>query len=164
MPLRNILIFSAGTIAGAAVMFIVLTPDVPPAPQETTKIEVNVFQLTPKDQWLEKVRFQIIPLDGVDSRHKYAVLVLTPPPGGIHVQNTSSAVLDLAPATKIFTEDNSPGIHDFPGGVQPIQIESSDFGANGDEVVVKFIDELIRTDKSYYQPSQHLWIGSAPNQ
>lgn len=165
MPFPKTLCFILGVLVGVAGFFWVATGGIaPPAPQHITSIDVGIAQLKPEDRWLEKVRFQIVPLDGVLSLHKYAILLMTPPPGGIpNSPSGSSAGLDLTASTAYWTTVETPGrTYSFPEGIQPVGIERGDFGPNGDQVAVKFIDELVRTDKSYYQPSQHLLIGSSP--
>ena len=165
MPFPKTLCFILGVLVGVAGFFWVATGGIaPPQPQDTTRIDVGIAQLKPEDRWLEKVRFQIVPLDGVLSLHKYAILLITPPPGGIpRFPSGSLADLDLTASTAYWTTVEIPGrTYSYPEGIQPIQIERNDFGVNGDQVVVKFIDELIPADKHYYQPTQHLLIGSSP--
>jgi hypothetical protein len=160
----KILYFGSGALIAAVVFFwIAIGGIAPPAPQETTRIEVNIARLKPEDQWLEKVHFQIIPLDGVRSLSGYAILLATPPPSGVHPAAYVKATLDLTASKDFWTTVEVPGrTYSFPEGIQPIGIESTDFGHNGDQSVVKFIDEEVRFDKSYYRSSQPLFIGSSP--
>jgi hypothetical protein len=151
MPFPKTLYFILGVLVGVVGFFWVAIGGIaPPEPQDVISMDVSIAQLKPEDRWLEKVRFQVIPLDGVLSFHKYAILLMTPPPGGIpNSPSGSLAGLDLTSSAD-------------PGGIQPIGIKRGDFGPNGDQVAVKFIDELVRPDKYCYHPTQHLLIGSSP--
>jgi hypothetical protein len=158
MLVRRIFICLIITIAGWVIISPWLLDIAPPAPQKTTRIEVGIAQLKPEDQWLQKVHFQVIPLDGVKSAHKYAILLLTPPAEGVHSAAGSIASLDLTASTAFWTAAaHTPGSHSFPEGIQPTQIGRNDFGPNGDQVVVKFFDGY------QYNSSQRLLIGSSPD-
>jgi len=161
------LCFISGVLIATAVFFWIASGAlVPPASQETSRIDVSITELKPADRWLERVRFQIIPLDGVRSFSGYAILLMTPPPGGVHPPPNSKATLDLTASKAYWSTVEAPGrTYSFPEGIQPIGIESGDFGVNGDQPALKFIDEEARFDRSnYYNSSQPLWIGSSPFQ
>ena len=110
-------------------------------------MEVLVNQLKPADQWLKNVHFQVIPLEGVKSLSNYAILLMTPPAGGVHAPADRECILDLVSAGN--------------AGIQPIIIEPTDFGAKGDRPVIKFIDEQFRPNRAdSYHVGQKLSIGS----
>jgi hypothetical protein len=165
MPFPKTLCFVFGVLVGVAGFFWSMLGGIaPPSPQETSRIEVGIAKLKPEDQWLEKVHFQIVPLNGVRSLSGYAILLMTPPPGGVHPPTASGTTLDLTASTAFWTTIQTSGSYSFPEGIQPIGIGGGDFGANGDQPVLKFIDEEFRTDRSsYYHQGQRLMIGSDPN-
>jgi hypothetical protein len=163
MVFPKLLSFALGVLVGVAGCFWVMLGGIaPPSPQETARIDVSIATLKPEDQWLQKVHFQIIPLEGVKSLNGYAMLLMTPPPGGVHPSPNSTTSLDLTASAAYWTTVETSGrSYSYPEGIQPIGIESEDFGPNGDQPVLKFIDEEARTDRSsYYHQGQHLMIGS----
>jgi hypothetical protein len=148
VPFAKTYSFALGVFVGIAGFFwVAIGGFTSPVSQETARIEVLTAHLKPKDQWLEKVHFQLIPLDGVRSAHGYAILLMTPPPGGLSAGTNATTRLELT------TQRD---------GGQPIEIESMDFGPNGDQPAIKFIDEMFRPNaNNYYHQTQHLWIGSS---
>jgi hypothetical protein len=99
---------------------------VPPADQETSRIEVSLGNLKPENQWLEKAHFQVVPLVGVKSPHDYFMILVTPPSGGVQVTLFSDVWLYLT----------SSG----DSTVQPFELNKADFGPNGDQPALKFIE------------------------
>jgi hypothetical protein len=80
----------------------------------------------------------------------------------VHPPPNSTTSLDLT-ASKAYwkTVETTGRVYSFPEGIQPIGIDGADFGPNGDQPVLKFIDEEFKTDRSsYYHQGQHLMIGS----
>src|ERR1700677_1034997 len=65
---------------------------VPPAPQDTARMEVSIAKLDPDDQWLQKVHFQVVPLGDVRSVYQYFIILMTPPGGGVQAPANASAV------------------------------------------------------------------------
>lgn len=163
--MRLLIGFVLGALVGVSGFFWEMLGGIAPPPsQETARIEVGIATLKPADQWLERVHFQVIPLDGVKSLNGYAILLMTPPPGGVHPISGSDTTLDLTASKAYWTTVESPGrTYSFPEGIQPITIGGQDFGPRGDQPVLKFIDEEFRTDRSsYYHLGEPLLIGSSP--
>ena len=163
MPFPKVLSFVFGVLVGVGGFFWAMLGGIaPPSPQDVAQIDVSIAKLKPEDQWLENVHFQIIPLEGVKSLNGYAILLMTPPPEGVHPAAGSQATLDLTASAAFWTTVETAGhTYSYPEGIQPVVIEGEDFGTKGDQPVLKFIDEEFRTDRSsYYHQGQRLMIGS----
>jgi hypothetical protein len=119
---------------------------VPPAPQDTTRMEVSISKLAPDDQWLQKVHFQVVPLSDVRSVYQYYLILMTPPDGGVQAPAKATSVMYLTSST-----DNV---------VQPFGVSCDDFGRRGDQPVLKLIEGGI----SLRDDNTHLEINSSfPN-
>jgi hypothetical protein len=145
MRLKSFLFFLSGIFLGVAgFVWFQIGGISPPADQDTTRIEVAITQLKPKDQWLNEVHFQVVPLDGVRSVRHYFIILMTPPPGGIKASTVASSLIDLT--SSINSE-----------GVQPFEISPQDFGIGRDQPVLRFIEGGISLDHS----NQKLYVSSS---
>jgi hypothetical protein len=132
------LCFVLGVLVGSVGLLLWFPLDIaPPMPQETIVRDLTFSKLKNEDTWLLDSQPRLVPLYGIKSGRKYAILIFVPSAKGVTTSPSHTTWLWLR----------------YKDYIQPIEISSSDFGPKGDEVVVKFIDEGVTFQQAYSSPS-----------